>query len=202
MAQKNMEFPSNTNSERRVERPKVESVVHGTSKVQKGSLTSRIVKAFFNDDVKSLPERIVFDVAIPAAQNLMMDTLTEAVTQVFGGGSRRTQRIRPGYTSYSSANGSRISYAEREPSRRARATHDFDSIVHESREDAENVLDQMGELVDYYDVCSVADMYELSGVSPEYTDRAWGWDDLRTASIRRTRTGYIIDLPRPKAIES
>jgi len=63
--------------------------------------------------------------------------------------------------------------------------------------EAEEVIDRMFDLVSRYEVVTVADLYELVGVSGEYTDAKWGWTDLRGAAAMRIRDGYLLDLPRP-----
>ena len=58
----------------------------------------------------------------------------------------------------------------------------------------------MDELIDQYGVVSVGDLYDLVGVTGAYTDNNYGWTDLRTASVVRTRDGYMIKLPRALAL--
>src|SRR3954454_10116741 len=86
-------------------------------------------------------------------------------------------------------------------SRRARARHDFDEIVLESRGEAEEVIDRMYDLLSRYDSVSVADMYELTGIQSAHTDQKWGWTDLRGSTVTRTRAGgYLLDLPEPQPL--
>ena len=47
-----------------------------------------------------------------------------------------------------------------------------------------------------YQVVSVADFYDLVGVSGNYTDNKYGWTDIRNASVIRVRDGYMIKLPK------
>ena len=58
----------------------------------------------------------------------------------------------------------------------------------------------MDELIDQYGMVSVGDLYDLVGVTGQYTDNNYGWTDLRTASVVRTRDGYMIKLPRALAL--
>ena len=55
---------------------------------------------------------------------------------------------------------------------------------------------RMDELISSYRVVSVADFYDLAGITPEYTDNKYGWTDIRSANIVRVRDGYMIKLPR------
>ena len=54
----------------------------------------------------------------------------------------------------------------------------------------------MHELMHHYKVVSVADFYDLCGITGNYTDNKYGWEDIRSATISHTRDGYIIKLPR------
>jgi hypothetical protein len=82
-------------------------------------------------------------------------------------------------------------------SRQARARHDFDEIVLESRTEAEEVIDRLFDLVSRYESATVADLYELVGLASSHTDHKWGWTDLRGAGVSRVRGGYLLDLPDP-----
>ena len=76
-----------------------------------------------------------------------------------------------------------------------------DIIVLETRSEAEEVIQRMDELIDMYGVVSVADMYDLVGVSCNYTDTKYGWTNIRSAEPVRVRDGYIIKLPKALPID-
>ena len=50
-------------------------------------------------------------------------------------------------------------------------------------------------------MATVADLYELVGVTGEYTDNKYGWDSLGSASVTRVRGGYLVDLPRTRLLD-
>ena len=77
----------------------------------------------------------------------------------------------------------------------------FDDIVIPSRQEADEVLEKMDEIIDRYDIVSVSDYYDLVGETGNYTDNKYGWSSLRTAEVVRVRDGYIIKLPKPKVID-
>jgi hypothetical protein len=107
-----------------------------------------------------------------------------------------------GYTNYSRM-ASRVPGASdpRPPiSRQQRAQHDFSDIIIQSRAEAEDVLDGLRNLIHQYEVASVSDFYGLVGLTGEFTDDKWGWYDLRSASIRAIRGGYVLMLPRTQPI--
>ncbi len=82
-------------------------------------------------------------------------------------------------------------------SRQARAGHNFDEIILDQRAEAEEVIDKLFELVSRYDTATVADLYELVGLSATHTDHKWGWSDLHGSGVSRVRGGYLLDLPEP-----
>ena len=55
---------------------------------------------------------------------------------------------------------------------------------------------RMDELIEKFKVASVADLYDLVGVSCDYTANNYGWTNLRNASVVRVRDGYLLKLPR------
>jgi len=69
-----------------------------------------------------------------------------------------------------------------------------------SREDAEEVLQQMYDILDQYNVVTVSEFLELVGLPDEYTDRNYGWTSSREFQVRRVRDGYVIDLPEPRVL--
>ena len=86
-------------------------------------------------------------------------------------------------------------------SHRARATHDFGEIIIPTRPEADAVLEGLFAILEEYDVVSVSDLYEMTGVTSHFTDRKWGWTDLRGSDIHRIREGWLLDLPRPEVID-
>ena len=66
------------------------------------------------------------------------------------------------------------------------------------------MLDQMREMVDResgYGLVTVADMYDMAGLSVPYTARNYGWFNLRTAEVMRGHDGYFLKLPRAMPID-
>ena len=79
---------------------------------------------------------------------------------------------------------------------RGRYGYDYDDIILDTRKEAEEVLDRMDDLIDNYGVVSVADLYDLVGISGNYTDNKYGWTNLRNADVQRVRDGYLLKLPK------
>jgi hypothetical protein len=107
-----------------------------------------------------------------------------------------------GYIQYNRMSGqqSRLPSAQRAISRQARGRHDFDEIVLDSRTEAEQVIDQLFDVVSRYESATVADLYALVGLAAAHTDYKWGWTDLQGAGVSRIRDGFILDLPDPEPL--
>ena len=72
----------------------------------------------------------------------------------------------------------------------------YNDIVFSNRGDAEEVLSRMEELLERFEVVSVADLFDLAGFSFKYTDDKYGWTNLQDARVDRVCGGYVIRLPK------
>lgn len=179
---------------------KVEKVVKGSAKAKKKSELRKIADAFIQEDAHTVKDYIFDKVLIPAVKKTFSDIVTNALDMfLWGKGSDRRTR----------GSSERISYrryfdepsrGSRESERRTRS-YEYDEIVLDSREEAEEVLNRMDELLVHYKMVSVADFYDLVGITGKTTDNRYGWTDLTKADVIRDRDGYLIKLPRAIALD-
>ena len=55
----------------------------------------------------------------------------------------------------------------------------------------------MDELIETYGMVSVMDLYDLVGVSGNYTDNKYGWVNIKNAEpVRTMGGGYMLKLPK------
>ena len=212
-------FPSNSKSAKRepqqqpkVEDRKLEKVVTGVVKKQKRGLGKRIAETFLEDNTKSVGSYIFHDVLIPAAKSMICDIVGWggfAEMFLFGGerrgrsgGKRDNGRSYTSYGSYyRTTDRDNRDRDRRDISRTSRARHDFDEIILETRGEAEEVLSHLVDLTIDYQQATVADLYDLVGITSNFTDNKYGWTDLRSASVTRVRDGYLINLPRTQILD-
>ena len=84
-------------------------------------------------------------------------------------------------------------YYEREEAKRH---HDMGRMCcFETREAAEDVLSRMDDILVEYGNVSLADFYDLCGVSCGYTDHKYGWTSLDDATVIFNDDMYSIKLP-------
>jgi hypothetical protein len=197
-------YPSNSHRSREPkpeqEKKRPEKVATGVVVQRKKNWVERVAHTIFSDDADTLSSYIVMEVLVPAFRNLLYDTVSQGAERALYGESRRSSGSRTGYTNYTAASGRNPSRPSL--SRQARAAHDFDDIVLATRPEADEVLDALREMIELYNQASVADLYDLVGITTDFTDNAWGWTDLRTATVRPIRGGYLLNLPRTRSITS
>lgn len=186
------------------EEKRVQKVVNGKVTTRKNN-TRKITDMFISEDASNVRTYVVMDVIVPAFKKLVYDIFTDGIDMILyggtGGGSRKT------------SSGSKVSYRKyyderhndrdrRESRYSDRNRFDYDDIEFESRGEAEAVRMEMLDCIDRYGTVSVADMYDMAGLSAPYTSSKFGWSSIRTAEVKRVRGGkYIIDLPKAIAFD-
>ena len=210
-------YPSNSRKQKitvetkvESEPKKVEQVTSGNVVRRKKPLGKRIAETFVGGDARGVVGYVVMEVLIPAARDMIADAGREGIERMIYGDTRSPNRrggsSHPnGYVSYNRFASSQSGPARREEprnfSRKARASHDFDEIILASRVEAEEVIDRLFDLVSRYESATVADLYEMVGITGKYTDDKWGWIDIRGAGVTRVRNGYLLDLPKPEPLD-
>jgi len=214
------QYPSNSRK-RKVELDKAE----GSRPKRKQLATARRVKkpffkrftdAFIEGGAgRDVGDYILYDVVVPAAKSTIADLIEGAIEMILFGGERRAGNVvrnkGRSYVSYNdiysgsprrgprgTIGGGRRSHGA-EPM--ARIHQDFRHIVLNSRAEAEVVMGGLAEALGDYDVVTVAELYELVGLTAEYTDNKYGWYELPDMVAVRVRDGWAIELPRPKPID-
>lgn len=182
----------------------IEKVVVGEVVVKKKTLGGKIKGVFAEADFRSVFRYVVSDVLIPAARNMIVDASTKGIERMMYGdrGYQQSRFMGGSRTMYSNSPITRTDY--RHPSTRppmgSRPRMGQNEFILASREEAQTVLERMNDILEMYEVVSVADLNELVGFPTSYTDQKWGWTFLADAIIRPVREGYMIDLRPPETI--
>ena len=202
-----VDYPANSHmvrpTEKREQREKkVNKIIKGKVVKRKKTFKEKLAETFFSVDVGSVSSYIIYDVLIPAAKDTIEDLVKGSIEVLIRGESRGSHTRRDkgkSYVSYSNYyNRSRDDRRDdrRDTSARNRARHNFEDIILDSRGEAEEVLSHLVDLTEDYGVASVADLYDLVGMTGNFTDNKYGWTNLSDATVSRVRDGYIIDLPK------
>jgi hypothetical protein len=185
------------------EKIKAEPIV--TGKVRKRSHMSRFKEAMFGEEnLKTVMENVVYEVMIPAAKDLIVDSLMETVSRKFGTNTgRRIARsvaAHSGPTAYNRFSQTTIRESGRTAvpgiARARRGTYEVEEILFDSRPQAASVLEEMRARIARYGACSVMDYYDLVGQTGNHVDEKWGWVNLSSVGVGSVgREGYMISLP-------
>lgn len=197
------EYPNNSHSAREKStataagktEKKLDKVVTGAAKTKKKSEARRFLNIFAPDDAENVKSSILSDVIVPGVKAAIADVTSIVLFGDTGRiGSRKSDGSRIAYQKY---------YDDRRDDRReygrprAAVGFEYDDIIFETRGDADLVLDQLESAIAKYEVASVADLYDLAGVTcRNYTANRYGWSDIQSAKVVRTSEGYVIRLPR------
>ena len=170
--------------------------------VKEKGVSDRIADAFLSEDTRTVGNYILWDVFIPGIKNAIADVVIGGLEMAFFGNTRGRRR-------YDSGGGSRVSYSNyyrdndrgysnSRVDRNYRSSRNVHSdILLDTRDDAEEVLLSMEELVHKYGEATVADLYSLVGITSNPTDNKWGWRDIRDFRIDRARGGYLLNFASP-----
>lgn len=178
------------------------------ARVQKQGLVKRLAKSIIEDSIETAKERAIEDIIVPGFKALIFDTITEMFdVMLFGGGGERPFRSSADRR-ISSRRQEKTSYSDyydkgsRRGSRgdRREVFYEPDEIIVDTRTEARNALDELDYTIRKYGQASVADFYDIVGVTGDWTDNQYGWTNLRGASIKPVRNGFMIVLPRTQAL--
>ena len=176
----------------------VEKVISGKAKVRKKSEVQRLTELFISKDVENLKTVVVMDILVPAIKKMVSDIITDGTSIILYGESGKKSK----------STGSKVSYSgyydkpsKSQSSRSSSNIYDFDNLLFDTKQDADSVLDSLQEIIDAYEMTSVADLYDLSGVSIENSAAGnYGWRSIIGAKSVRVPEGWILKLPRPIAL--
>lgn len=179
----------------------VTKVIKGTAKVKKKGGLAKVSDVFVANDIRNVASHLLFEVLVPATKNAVYDMFVDGAKMLlFGDDSgRRGSSSSRTYVSYDKEY-DRRNNSSRSYNTRGSGRYNFDDIILDTRGEAEEVLDSMEGILDSYQIVSVADLYDLVGLKCEHTDNKYGWTNLRSAEVIRTREGYILKLPKPMPI--
>lgn len=185
----------------------------------KKTLGQRITSFFVTDNSKGVLDYIITDIVVTGIKEMVLQAAEDSFQAVadafkdsisyalFGeetdiptrsrGGKSTGSRVYVDYGSRSSrgSRGGKASGKSRTGGRR-RSKYDFTDLRAETKAEAIEVLQNLRDDIDEYDEISVADFYYYMDIPDRPTDHEWGWYDLNSAEIIRTRNGeYMFKMP-------
>lgn len=179
---------------------KFEKVTTGRVVTKEKNDIQKVASMFIAEDLRTVRDHIIKDVAVPKLQDFFADLAIATINMIFHG----DDRPRGSYSNY--AQPSRVSYnrySNQNTSRQVATPINYQDVIFSSRGDAEEVLNQMADAIATYGSVSVADFYDLVGMTANYTDNKYGWYDLQgRAYVQPISGGYVIRLPKPSTLNN
>ena len=172
---------------------RAEKIVHGKVKAKKNN-ARKLTDVFIAEDAANVKNYVLFDVIVPSIKKALYDLVVGALDMtLFGGrGGSNSKRSISDKVSYRDYN----SISKRDERSYGNTVTTSGYSYDDTRGEAESVLSRMDEIIDEYDSVRVADLYDLVGITGDYTDNKYGWTNIRNARVVRTRDGYKIEMPR------
>lgn len=180
-------------AEPREKAPKAAGRLASPSPLKK-ALNALVVK-----DIKEVVAYVATDVLLPQLKKAIMDAVNGGVSMMLNGeepqaGGKAVPASTVSYREYYDK--SRSGALAQRP-----VVCEFDNVIVGTRREAEDVLDELKANIEEYGVASVAEFYDLVGVTTNnYMHDEYGWRSLTTASVCRCQDGYLIKLPKPRPI--
>lgn len=80
-------------------------------------------------------------------------------------------------------------------------SYTVDPIFFRTKEEAQDVIDELTLQVRQEGHVSVDDLYWLSGFHSHYTSRKWGWTDVSGIVLKPEGDGFTLSMPAPKMLK-
>ena len=175
-------------------------VIKGEVKEVKKGVGKKISEFFFEEDGKTVWKWVLDTCIKPGLIDLVYDIGVNTLRgRLYGTGTRRRESSGSSFERNDYEGRFKSSRETRnKPKRRGAGGFDLMEIF-DDHGDAEAVLDAMKERIDKFDCVTVGDYYDFLGKSApgNYMTADYGWEDLDGVSVRHTRDGFYIDLPKP-----
>lgn len=175
---------------------RAEKVIKGKAKVKKNEVR-KLTDVFISEDVSNVKSYILMDVIVPAVKKAIYDLVVGTLDMsLYGGRGANGKRPTADKVSYRDYNSVSRRDDRTYNTNRTASGYSYDDIIVDTRGEAESVLARMDEIMEEYESVRVADLYDLVGVTGQYTDNNYGWTNIRNAEVVRVRDGYKIKMPR------
>lgn len=180
-----MEYKANSHKAKAnaVEKKKnVKQIAHAKERKK-----NKVIETFFPGNVENVGSYIFTEAIVPAIKKAALDGISMILfgNTNYSNGKSKSNGV--SYVSYNKMSDKKYS------NERSYSVRD---IILESRGECEEVIDAMDDIIDRYDCVTVADLYDLVGISGEFTDNKYGWYSTNRMDTIRVREGYLLKLPR------
>ena len=205
LAKREEEKPDEERHVARVDIDRVKTIK--PTSVRKETTGSKILKAFFGEDIDTLSkakDHVFYKLMIPA--------LKETVWSMLGAGlditGKNLKKRRRDYASM--YDDDRDERRDRRATVSSVASRDYSEILFDSEDEVKTTLSILNDIADEYDYVRVSDLYDCAGISSGAAEDKWGWypGDFNRVTIKSCREyddrerryvmkWYIKNIPEP-----
>lgn len=180
--------------------------------IEKPTFLTKLKETFIAEDARDVGDYILWDILVPTIKRTIRDIIVGSTDRIFLGTSvpsgssnlyreRGVTYVRRTDYGASSRKGLKASTVTSEY-RKSQVNFGLDDVPpFRTREEAEDILSTMIDILEEYHMVSVDTYFSLLGVSKSFTAQNWGWRSLNSATIIEHNGGYIIKMPRPIVIK-
>ncbi len=195
------EIRSNSDKSR-AQKKEIVPVAQGEVRRKKKTEIQKFSDVFFAEDLGTIKNYIFRDVVMPALKSTILSVVNNATEVALYGETSSPQRKIPGAKiSYDKVGRFGDISRRRDYNSVQRTAYDFGDAIVDTRAEADAALDTLEAAIEEYGQASVADLFDIIGVTPASTDYNYGWDTVVTASAVRLRDGrYLLRLPKARPL--
>lgn len=202
-----MDLPNKGDGKAVPQKKEIKQVVSDAKQVSRPA-TRRFFDFLLAESPKDLLKRIGSEVLVPRAKAGIEEAFNSFVHGMFWGGGAappsqivRGTVLRGGGINYQGISSQQTGLQQaRQALPVQQHSGNYQDLVVPTQESAEILLANMYDLLNEYRLVSVADLYEMAGITPSPSDGSYGWTNLDGSRIQKVRDGYLLQLPRPYLI--
>ena len=198
-------FPGNSNKDRENRKKKVEIetemldpvVSEGAAKRRPKSMGHRVRDTFINEETKSILSYIWNDVLVPAAKDMLYESVTGGLSMRLFGDSRGYSRpvSRRSYTNYNKVRSNGRSVPKQDRQTRPISRFNSYDISLPTKLEAYEVLDRLCAVIERKGFVTVNDLCQFLQWKSDYADAYMGWTNLDNVRIRPYQNEWLLELP-------
>lgn len=176
---------------------KPSKVIKGNVVRKKKSFGKKLADVFISEDIDDVKGYILYEVLIPSIKTALADAISGGADMLLGTSTFRKRLSKDGkQTNYGTFYKGNTTMSSSRTTSSYRTGYSYDDIILETRGEAQDVLNTLVDYIDQYGAVRLSDLQEMVGTTGQFTDTYWGWTNLASATVRKVREGWLLDLPK------
>lgn len=206
-----MDFPDKTNpappAATRPVKQVPKGVVSGASPVKRPA-TQRFLDYMFAESPKEIAKRVLTQTVGPRLKLSAYEAFDGMLSGLLFGGAGKpmggllqTPAMRGGGINYAGISTGQSALQQAQLANQARPNvGNYRDLVLDTPDKAEILYANLIQLHNQYRMVTVADLWEMAGLTPEPSMNAYGWHSLEGARITKDLRGFVLQLPPPTLV--